>query len=148
MKIKIEYINKLYKCKNIIHQGQISFGNYDQATYLGSCISLILFSSELKMGGLSHIVEHITNIGKYNFANEVIDKYLEIKKNYKLFDSKYYIVGGSSTCEHVFKNTKIELEKNNIKYKIIDVLGNYHRSICLIPKENTIKIFKKGFGKI
>ncbi|MGM5482713.1 MAG: hypothetical protein ACQESF_04590 [Nanobdellota archaeon] len=139
----IEFDKEVYKTEQTIYQGQISFGYHTQSTYLGSCISIILFSKEFKIGGLSHIVGHKTKIGNYNLPNEVIEQFQAYRTEYRIKDPYYFIVGGSNSCKQILEMTKKELQKNEIKYSLGDVLGKYHRKVSLIPKKSKIKIYKK-----
>ncbi|MEW6239080.1 MAG: hypothetical protein AB1656_27175 [Candidatus Omnitrophota bacterium] len=125
----------------MICQGQISFGAHTQLTYLGSCVSIIIFSLSRNAAGLSHVVGHVTQMGKYNLAWQVLDYYQQVLSKFGTFE--YYLIGGSDFCKHVLQETEDELAKRRIQYTKLDVLGNYYRRVLILPKERTIKLFKK-----
>ncbi len=142
----IEYVKKRGNAEQTIYQGQISFGSHTQSTGLGSCICLILFSEKLKIGGLSHIVGHKTNIGPYNFPDDVIKQFQAHQARDGIKDPGYFIIGGSDPCAGILGTVEGELQKNNMKYALIDVLGRYHRQVILFPKESKITIYKETLG--
>jgi len=94
------------------------------------------------IAGLSHVVGHVTQLGKYNLAWQVLDYYQHALAKYGAFE--YYLIGGSDFCKHVLQETENELSNRRIYYKKLDVLGSYYRRVLILPKERTIKLFKKA----
>jgi hypothetical protein len=140
-----------------IYGGQVSFGRDPNRTSLGSCISIILLSDTLKIGGLSHIVGHEKNNdtsnlirGPHVYPNQVLDEYCKYIDSYHITDPNFYIVGGSNRCPQVLEMTENELIHRQITYTPLmdkndkpDLLGQYWRQVILLPEKITIKLFRK-----
>ncbi len=129
------------QAETVIYQGQISYGAQTQLTYLGSCVAIILFSKEYEFAALSHIVGHTTSIGSYNHAHEVLDFYQRELISKAPF--AYFLIGGADRCVHVLEEVRRELDKREILYKELDVLGNYYRRVFVDPGNQEILLMKK-----
>ncbi len=138
----VEYIFEPVKTDKRIGQAEISFGEFSQHTYLATCISIVVFSDEKRIGGLSHIVGRKTNIGPFPMPQETIDQLKIHIVNYCIIDPRYYIVGGMANCKHILEMTEGVLRMNRIEYDKVDVLGEKYRNIFLLPEERKLKILK------
>jgi chemotaxis receptor (MCP) glutamine deamidase CheD len=137
----VEYTTNYLIGNERIYQGEITeFNNNTKSTILGSCVSVILFSEELKKGCISHILGVKLEDKQFGLGKQVIEEYQNIEKKNSLKDAIYYIIGGSKNVPSAYDQTIYELEKKKIKYEIIDVLGKFTRKIMLIPKESKLLI--------
>lgn len=139
-----EEIHKDRNSQQSIFQGQISFGSHSQSTFLGSCISLILFSDRHRLGGLSHIVGRETSLGRYSLPEQAVDEMLRLQIRHGIDDPEFYLIGGSTSCRFVLEGLEYSLKRREVHYEKKDVLGSYHRKVILIPEERKVQIYRKG----
>ncbi len=142
--MKIVYVEPPIKADEKIFGGQISrFSSDTQATHLGSCVCLVLYSANLRKGCISHIDASKKSLGPYHFANEVLDYYREIERQFSIAYPAYYVIGGSDCLIPLAKMTEDELKKRKKRHKLVDVGGRFYRGVKLIPLEARIEILKR-----
>ena len=138
--MKIEYTPIRMSCHETITQGQVTrFSQQTQMTWLGSCISLILFSEKEKKAIISHITGNNKH-GPFGMPDKVLDHYRSIDR--RIQDPEYLMIGGTDKAPLAYDLTTRELNSRCIDYIEADVLGEYHRRIIVIPTESLLQIHK------
>lgn len=122
-------------------QGEITFGETPQSTNLGSCLSLILYSKEKGLGGLSHIVGYGER-GRFKYIDEVLKEFNYLCDVNHITDQQYFLIGGSDNTPHVYENCIDTLDREGINITEQDVLGKYHRRVSLFPQEEKLFVYR------
>lgn len=113
-----------------------------QSIALGSCIALIMYEPELKIGGLAHIMlpgRSNSNQKSTKYAENAIDTLAETVKNLgaKVENLKISIVGGANILQegdlpdNLIESVLGHLEKLHLKLSNMRVGGVLRRSVML-----------------
>jgi chemotaxis protein CheD len=107
-------------------------------TTLGSCIGIVLYQPELKIGAISHIMlsndpmgkDKIKNPGKY--AETAVPKLIEDfeKEGCKIGTFSARIFGGSSMFKNITSQFLQHIGENNITF-VREILGKYNVPILI-----------------
>lgn len=142
--MKIKFVDKMDMADVYVGTGDASFGPHSQKAILGSCLSLIIFSDEKRVGGLTHICCFETE-KYYCYPDQAIDYLISVESYHSIDDPEYFLVGGSSSTQssiNVYNQTISALVNRNVSYKKVDLLGSKFRVILLNPSETELLIHK------
>jgi chemotaxis protein CheD len=126
---------------------------------LGSCIALVLYDSQTKVGGLAHVMlphskKETTLQHRGMYADTAVEIIMEDMLNLHAKEKKIYakIFGGASMFSSSVKNTHIrlgeknivavlaELKKRNIRLLAQDVGGNSGRTILFNTQNGQVLV--------
>jgi len=141
-----------------IGEVRVDHGDVMLAAYgIGSCVVIVLYDPEVKIGGLAHVMLPSGNNESPRYPKGALSKMLKEMSELGVRHDKIAakIVGGASIFE-VFKRHKIgrqnvlrtkeELDKLGIPIIAEDVFGNWGRSVFfnLTNGEVLVRSFKHG----
>lgn len=157
-----------YKILNVgIAEIKTGKSPYVLRTTLGSCIGVVLYQPDLKIGGIAHIMlaqdslgrDKLKNPGKY--AETALPKLLELmnKEGCKPGSYSARIFGGASMFKNIHSNFLQHIGEDNIQYVkkflkdmnitvlVDDTGGHEGRTISLYMDDGRILLKKAGIEK-
>ena len=131
-----------HNCKRI-QQGEVWVGFEPQGTILKSCICVGFHHAEKGIGAISHITGFRDDGGHH-----VHGALMELRKGLRrhgleFSDCQCFLLGGAARARHVFDSIVQELQEQGIRYKALDILGNFHRKFVFEPAAGRITLYKK-----
>ncbi|MFW6256495.1 MAG: CheR family methyltransferase [Candidatus Sumerlaeota bacterium] len=131
-----------------IQQGETYVGTEVQGTYLKSCMCVGFYHGERGIGAISHITA-FRDDGAHTPAGALSELEKKLKKfGLRPGDCQCFLIGGVDKARHVYERTASELTRRGIPYKILDVLGEYHRKLLLDPSTGKLLLYKKAGGEV
>lgn len=125
-------------------QGEVCVGTALMATYVGSCVAVIFYAQEKRIGGLTHITGFGPR-GKAHHPDEAICKALRAmqKLGVNRNEIRCYLIGGSDSTEDILNQTQVELGRQGLRGVLIDTQGRYHRKLFFFPEKGEVYLRRK-----
>jgi chemotaxis protein methyltransferase CheR len=127
-----------------IQQGETHAGPEIQGTYLKSCVCVGYYHPSRRIGAISHITA-FRDDGAHSprGALNELDRKLR-RLGIEPGDCDCFVIGGVDKARHVYEGVVGELEARQIRHRVLDALGNFHRKLLFDPAQGKILLYKKS----